>query len=238
MWQLHRQETVLAQSSIHFQCGHMEHTKFALDRGMFFFLKLIIFFFLYETKRRECVIVKATADISKSKEPFYMFWVHSSTVFVDIGTDRNGTHLKLKRKLYSNVLKYYQWVLLIFTHRELLVNSRIINPSSRHNWLNNRKDIKKKNIPQLRAKFVWSVPIKSRGMATSYNTIDYSTNLSCRVLHNPKKRYMDAGFVILLTSIELVYTWIMTLHEVRNQFTLWCNLEYNEQDVFHIIQTL
>ena len=90
-----------------------EHTNFALNWCKFF----LNIFLVNETKRRECVIVKATHGISKSIEPLYRFWEHwfSSTAFVEIVIDMNIWHWKkntvlecsLKKTLYSNVLKNY-----------------------------------------------------------------------------------------------------------------------------------
>ena len=97
------------------------------------------------------MIYKATHGISKSNEPRYRFWEHSSTVFVEIETDRNGTYLKLKKKLYSYVLKNFQGVLLILIHRALLVQLRILCVLSRQNWFN-KKDIKK-NHTSIESKF-------------------------------------------------------------------------------------
>ena len=62
----------------------MEHTNFALDWGMFFFLLNIFHHCLTnfdERKGRECVIVQTTHGGSKSREPLYTCWEHSSTVY-------------------------------------------------------------------------------------------------------------------------------------------------------------
>ena len=100
-WHLYR---TLVNGAIPRKCLGTKHTNFSLGWHMFFFKYLSCYLTNFdETMRIECVIVykQRTANHrkSKSKEPVYRFWEHSSIVLVEIGTDRNGTHLKLKKIL-------------------------------------------------------------------------------------------------------------------------------------------
>ena len=73
-----------------------KHTNFAFDLGMFFRDIILVTWAILTRQSTENVIVKVTCGISKSKEPLYRFWEHSSTVLVEIGTDRKRNTFEIE----------------------------------------------------------------------------------------------------------------------------------------------
>ena len=118
------------------------HEFYSRLRYVFFLiisLLLLNQFWRDKTQHRECVIVKYENQMNpficfeNTRVQFFSFFIFLFFFFGENGTGRNGTHLKLKKILYKNVLIKYSGVLLILSTVSCLYHLRILCALSRQN---------------------------------------------------------------------------------------------------------
>ena len=85
-----------------FKCGLFRYGTlefYSWLRYVFFLISVLLLYQCWRDKAQRMCNCESHTQHIKMKRTLYRFWEHSRTVFVEIGTDRNGTHLKLKKNV-------------------------------------------------------------------------------------------------------------------------------------------